>query len=416
MDTNYRQMMLNKMRQQQADKGKTGLGRKAALDFSKAVGKTVNMWMPKYKDKGENAFDILPFVITQEWYSKLRMPTGRVNGLMPGMIDQGLTIPVHKNVGINNDIFLCPREAFGDGCPICDEMFEAYKAGDKDKASKLRPSWRSFYNVYDYDDTSKGIQLFEISYYMFESTGKNDLQRCNLMDAAILDPSGPIIFADLQEGKTIVATFKKRTLDKAEWAEVDSIKFEDREPYPESILQQVFPLDMMVVRASFEEMKNSYFGLDANSSDHTETKLPETKSVEQPPAQVQHVEEVKKEEIKTTVGDLVRSGRTRNFDTAPEKVVEVAGPVCPAGRKFGVEFNSTAPECEGKTVNSCEEAMFNECMKAFNKINSGSRTSVVEEKKEVKPEADPPPPWEEAKPTQAAPVQTQPVQPRVRRR
>ena len=144
MAESYRDKLRRRQQQAVNDKGKTGLGRKSALDFSKTT-KAINYFQPKTGRGEENAIDILPFIITQEWYQKLRTPSGRPVGLEPGDVDYVLMLPLHSGVGPNNDVFLCLREAFGQECPICDDMFEFYRQGEKEKAAAVRPRWRCWY-------------------------------------------------------------------------------------------------------------------------------------------------------------------------------------------------------------------------------------------------------------------------------
>lgn len=364
----YRERLLQRQKQEYADKGKTGLGRKSILDYSRAVGKIVNQFSPKYKPE-ENAIDIIPFITTQPWYKKLRTPSGRDNGLDTGCLEYKLQVPIHKNIGINGDMFLCLREAFGDACALCDEMFSAYQTGDKDKAYDLKPSWRTFYNVYDYDDPDKGIQIFDISYYLFESTTKNDPQRANLIDAMMLDDSGPVPFFDLTEGKIIIAKFKKKTFGKNEFPEIDDIQFEDRsEPYDESILSKVFPLDSMLVISTNEEMKNAYYALE---EDKTKEDLEPPQEMEQARGRGRVIEQEIKEE--GPAPEITREKRTtRNIE--PEK-----DNLCPAGKVFGKDFN-TGPECEGKTPNACDEETFDRCSKAHaGDLNSQKEEEVVKQ-------------------------------------
>lgn len=395
MTDNYKDALLNRMRQEQADKGKTGLGKKTALDFSLAAGRPINMWKPRYLPD-ENAFDILPFVITQAWYTKLRMPSGRPTGLPPGSKDYKLQIPVHQNVGNNHDVFLCPREAFGNACPICDEMFELYKTGkagnkeDEKKAGSLRPSWRTFYNIYDYNEPDKGIQIFEISYYMFESTSKQRPQRINLVDAATLDPSGPVIFFDLQEGKTIVAKFEKRLMGKIDYAEVTDIKFEARDSYGDDILQRVLPLDSMLIIATADEIRNSHFDLEGISEEVSESEHHEQKEAAPATTSTTTTSRSRAGGIQQSVQQPVKQEEKKEeAPTRPSRTpIRTDETKCPAGKAFGKDCNS-GPECQGKTANSCDDETFNKCSEAFMKYKEVTSETKeppwVEEKKEEKP-------------------------------
>ena len=386
----YKERLKQRGRQEYEDKGKTGLGRKSVLDYSRAAGRPVNFWIPRYHPE-VNPMDIIPFVITQDWYRKLRMPSGRPNGLEAGMWDYKLQIPVHRGVGANKDVYLCLREAFGGACIICDEMFEAYKTGDKKLAADLRPGWRCFYNVYDYDDPDKGIMLFEISYYCFEATTKLDPQRASLIDAMMLDPSGPVPFCDLQEGSTIVAKFKKKVLGKVDFPEISEIKFEARDPYDESILQKVYPLDSMLVIPTPEEVRKAYFELE-----ETPDEIPEGEtSKEEAPKEEQSTEtkttrsrtrtastsagETDSKPQEETSGITTSSRRARAAspqepslekpkDTKPENPPWEEGQ-CPAGKTFGKDFN-TGADCEGKSEKSCDEETFDKCSNAFQAFQS----------------------------------------------
>jgi hypothetical protein len=368
----YRERLKQRQRQEYEDKGKTGLGRKSVLDFSRRGLGEVKIFMPQYLP-AKNVIDILPFEISQSWYAGLRMFSGRAIGLPPGWSDYKLQVPVHRKVGANNDTLLCLREAFGGKCYICDEMFNAYKAGEKEKAKDLRPGWRCFYNIYNYDEPDKGIQLMEISYFTFEATPKNDPQRANLIDAVNLDTSGPVPFYDLEFGKTIIAEFKKKVLGKQEFPELSAISFEDREVYTDEIFRQVYPLDSMLIIPTPEEVKLAYL---AYEDDEDSPETSGGQSAEKPSSSA----------TSTTRGGRTRGaapssapssppatgrtvGRGRQQTPAPEPEPELEnqddGPVCPAGKVFGRDCNS-GPECEGQDPEkSCDNETFEACSLAF---------------------------------------------------
>lgn len=370
----YKEKLRQRQQQEYADKGKTGLGRKSVLDFSRAA-REINLWTPRYIPEA-NAIDILPFIITQDWYRKLRMPSGRLINLEIGDWDYKLQVPVHKSVGANNDTYLCLRESFGGPCIICDEMFDAYKEGDKNKARGLKPGWRCFYNIYDYDDLDKGIQLFEISYYNFEATSNNDPTRTNLIDSMMLDDKGPVVFYDLEEGNTLALKFKKKLFGKNDFPEILEIKFEDRDPYQKDILQQVYPLDSMLVIPKPEEVQKAHLDLEGMEGEEvpegqaSEQVQPEPSRTRTRSAPVAKTEETKAPEPAST------SRRSRGESAPPAKEPE-APPwdkdgewgQCPAKKAFGKNCNS-GPECEGKGDNACDEATFAACSEAFTKMQN----------------------------------------------
>jgi len=401
----YREKLKQRQMQEHADKGKTGLGRKSVFDYGKALGKEVNFFQPRYLPE-KNAIDIIPFIITQDWYRKLRSVSGRPVGLEAGDRDYKLQIPVHRNIGAGNDTYLCLREAFGGPCIVCDEMFEAYKVGDKAKSSDLRAGWRCFYNIYDYDDAAKGIQLFEISFYNFEGTSKNDPQRCNLIDKMMLDSGGPMLFSDLEEGKTLVVQFKKMLMGKNDYPQVSEIVFEDRDSYTEDILRQVYPLDAMLIIPRPDEVETAYFDLDV---DGVSDEVPE-KEKESPPSEKRTRQSQPAQEIKTkeSASPVQPSRRGRALEPVQVEKKEPDAPAwdkegnwghCPAGKAFGKDCN-TGPECEGKTDNSCDEKIFEACSAAYMEIQSGgmkeepvkepAKEPVKEPAKEPVKESEPP--------------------------
>ena len=98
--------------------------------------------------KNTNAIDIVEFRITQDWYPNLRCRGGGTCGdlgLVPGELDYKLEIPVHSNVGPNKKQHLCPQDAFGKPCPICEEKFALLEKNnnkwDRDTMGPTVASW-----------------------------------------------------------------------------------------------------------------------------------------------------------------------------------------------------------------------------------------------------------------------------------
>ena len=297
---------------------------------------SVVLFEPK-SGKDKNRIDIIPFVISQTWYSKLRTPLGRPLGLGVGDIDYKLEIPVHKNIGPTKQTFLCPKLAFGKKCPICEERFAEFdkpeKEQDKKKAQMLKPSWRDFYNVYDTEDEEKGIQLWsDVSYHNFEKF--------------LLDEANGITFSDLEEGKTVVVKMREKTIESATVAqkgpstflETADIEFVDRDPYEEDVLAQSYPLDKMLIMSSYEEMLAANMGVDEQENEP----IHEEEKTERPP--------------------LKRKVNTCQFGT------------------FGRDCNKLE-ECR-----ECEEALFQACADAHEKSDTNEKADSPSHKEDDKQE------------------------------
>lgn len=234
----------------------------------------VNWFKPKH-GKDKNRIDIIPFRITQDWYKDLRIPIGTwedsskyttlPTGRKEGQQSYTLIIPIHFDVGTKGDIKLCLREAFGEKCCICDEMFDKIsedKEGNKKIIQRLRPKWRAFYNVIDRKDREKGIQLWDISFHCFEKYLRTEIR---------LSDEGVTPFASLKEGKTLVFRGTQKKIEKISFTEITSIDFDDRKkPYKTSILDEVFSLDEMLDIPTYEDVRSLFFEEEEGESEERE--------------------------------------------------------------------------------------------------------------------------------------------------
>lgn len=310
-----------------SERGQKGLGRKSVLDYSKAG----NLKLIKYQmksGKDTNYIDILPFEITQDWYKKLRSVSGSIIGLDVGFTDYKLEIPIHRNVGENNDIFLCLSKAFGQKCPICEEMYAEYAKdeGEQDakKIQALKPSWRCFYNVYDYDGEAPIALWGDVSYYLFEEM---------LQEAMESEEEGIVTFSDPEMGSSVEFKGREKKLGKNPFIEAHSIVFKKREPYSENIATQTFPLDKMLVIPTYEEVAKCHLGMEEEQEIVEETERePEQKS-------------------------RTRSRFNEDKPTPSKPEEETPGDNdCPNGQEFGRDCN-IKKECE-----SCDESIFQLCL------------------------------------------------------
>lgn len=364
----YKEKLKQRQTQEYADKGKTGLGRIDILDFSKA-NRIINSFTPRVERAVENVFDILPFRISQPWYKDLRAMSGRPIGFVDvGDLDYKLQVPIHRGMGATGgDTYLCLREAFGKECERCKDMFDHYRVGDKEAAGKLRPTWFTFYDVYDYNDPDRGYQLFKIAYYNFEAASSVAPSRANLIDAANIDVKGQIIFSDLQDGKTIIAKFIEKILGKNKFPEVFDIRFEDRDPYDESVLDLVLPLDAMLIIPTVDQVKMAHLGI-SEENNGEENGLPTG------------IQSEAKEQTRTKA-EQPRRQRPTIVKSEPDKKPESK---CPVGEQWGVDCNKFEA-CSGAERGGCSEKDYNLCFEEQERLNNAVQP-------EPEPEPDPPSP------------------------
>ena len=355
----------NRTKRSAQERDQKGLGRKSVIDLSKANGIVHQFGIEVEKGK-TGLIDLLPFVITQPWYKDLRMKSGTLTGLDIGDWDYKLEIPVHSNVGDDNDKFLCLQQAFGCKCPLCEELYAEWGKPDAEqderKIKSLKSSWRCFYNVYDYNGETDKICLgFDISYRLFEEA---------LQEATDSDPDGLSTFWDLIEGRSIEYKTREKRFEKSPFYEAHSIKFLARDRYDESILEKVHPLDAMLIIPTYEQVKCAYFGIDADGKPVTkdsETGTP----IRQRPRRIDGGKTVETSQLATgqrrrlveSVAKNVKGGTEE--DDIPFK--------CPSNGQFGIDCGNLK-ECDG-----CEEKIYNACAETFAK-------KPVEKKEEAKKE------------------------------
>lgn len=360
-----REALRARVRRGVSERGQVGLNRKSVLDFSH-VGDKPRIQYEMNKGADINTIDLLPFVITQPWYKDLQSVSGSKINLAVGEIDYKLEVPVHRSIGEDNNIFICLKKAFGKKCPICEELFEEYKLEeskrDNKKIQSLKPKWRCFYNVYDYNDPDHVVKLWEDeSYYLFEQM---------LQEAVEENIDGVETFADLEEGKTIVFKGREKSLGKKgenPFIEAHSFSFEDREIYEKSILDKTFPLDAMLIIPTYEEVLKAHLAIeDIDDANETKQDEPEQKTVQQ----------------RARRGTKITEDETEQEEIEKETEQEDK---CPAGYVFG-ETPNTHNECS-----DCDEDIFQQCIKENEKnkktpVRSRDKNREVSEKQSNVPE------------------------------
>lgn len=345
-----------RQRQKQAvnDRDKKGLGGGGVLDFSHVEGAIAYF---KPEENRDECIDIIPFEITQEWYAKLRSFSGRPTGLQPGDWDYKLEIPIHRYIGDENMDFLCPRLAFGKKCPICEEMFAEYEKEERnEKAIKaLTPSWRNYYNVYNYNakEDSTGLSIWaNMSYHCFE---KYLLQKALVPGNEEGLELDIVTFSDLEDGRSIEFDMRKEILGKNEFLKVGGIKFIERDAYNEDIVQEAIGLDALVVSASYDEMSRAHLGVDnpeESKQESTEAPKAEKKTRSRTRKPAASAKEEKSQLAR-------RRSRTPEPESEPEPEAkeQTAEGKCPAGSTFGTDCNelNECIDCPEETFDACAD-------------------------------------------------------------
>lgn len=289
-------------------------------------GKDVKFYRPSFDAESKsniNRLDIVPYEITTNNHPLVSKGSWKI-----GQKDYMLEVYVHRSIGPDYATVICPRETYGKKCPICDKMFEAYKAGDKKTGNLLRAKRRSIYNVISRNrDADDEIMIWDAPYTWSE-------ERIIAAKAMEEDVSGKKVnFAHPTEGNTIAFNATLSDLQPANAKEPviepKEYRFLPRDNSLIPFVSKAYPLDAMLKVSSYDELEALLY---ASASDEPDDN--DTSSVEESASQK---------------------------ESAPSKEDM---PECPYGRKFGVDTDCYA-ECD--TCSSKNRDIWKACDRANRK-------------------------------------------------
>jgi hypothetical protein len=190
---------------------------------------------------GQHIIDILPYL------SGAHDPRRR-KGESNYLVD----IYVHQNIGPNEDTYICLAKSYNRPCPICEERNELRRtSGDQDEIKSLRPKRRVIYAIWDRDNETKGIQVWEVAHWFMEA---------NLLPLAKRPRGGGYVaftYPDKSEGRHVVFEIKG-TGQNIQYTGHQLIERE--EDIPDEILEKVPVLDELLYIPDYKEVKTAYLG------------------------------------------------------------------------------------------------------------------------------------------------------------
>lgn len=206
-------------------------------------------------DAGQHLIDILPY------FSGKYDP--RVDEDEPNYL---IDIYVHRYVGPNEDHFICMsrNKNYNKPCPICEyrqKLVDQRRKGEEgldDEIKELYPRRRCIYAIWDRDNESKGVQIWEVSHWFSEF---------NVLPLAKPRKGGFIAFTepDKEEGRSIAFEI----VGKGQNQTFKGFNFEMREEeIPQEILDAVPTLDELLYFPEYEEVKKAFY---AGKDDKLET-------------------------------------------------------------------------------------------------------------------------------------------------
>lgn len=163
-------------------------------------------------------------------------------------------ILTHKNIGVDNDTYICPR-TIGKKCPICEEASLLSQEYTKNETiiTAIRAKKRDVICVQDADDPKAGIQIFDVSYHLFTKlllkevdNGKDEYRN----------------FAEPEGGFTLSCRFEQGNYKGRKFWKIDRIDFEPREDYSARLLKQTVSLDDILIVLKYDELKNIFMQME----------------------------------------------------------------------------------------------------------------------------------------------------------
>jgi len=293
----------------------------------------------------KNEIDIIEFKITQDWYPKLRCRTGGTCGdlgLVPGELDYKLEVPAHQGVGPLKKNHVCPYDAFGDPCPICEDKFALLEANNnvwnRDTMQHLLASWRCFYNIYDYAESR--FRPWQVAYNTWEKKMQEALD-------AYKEETGNEIFPwawDEGWGMEFLAT-KKNMGGGNSYNEPQLPTFFQRDPYTMDDVEGLWSFDKYLKLSTYEEIAADYHGQNkvetlATSYADQKPDKPTTRTRSRSRMET----ELEPEEPTTRIRQPAKKDAPWDADA------------CSYGHVYGKDLNQT-PDCQ-----SCTEEEFEKCL------------------------------------------------------
>lgn len=172
----------------------------------------------------------------------------------PGELHYERTYFTHRGIGVDENAYVCPLKTAGKPCPICEHRKELMreKDGDEDLIKELAPKQRQLWNIFDHDDSDKGVQVWDISFHLFGKQLKKEVRNADEGD-------GYEYFADPEEGFTLRVGLEEKSFGGREFLEAATIGFKPRKsPIPKEVLEAAQPLDNLLIILNYDKLKSIF--------------------------------------------------------------------------------------------------------------------------------------------------------------
>jgi len=227
---------------------KLGSARKKALSQSQPFERTSfrvpeGMEVFKLKEQGRKKIEILPVLATAK----------NKHGV-EGTYHFEATYWVNR-IGADNQSYVSPKRTFNERCPVHEEYSRLNNDpnADEEHIKSLRAKQRQLFYVFDHDEPEKGVQLWDMSYWLF---GKQLDEKIMLAE----EEDGYDQFFDPYDGLTIKLGVTEDQFAGNKFYKVAAIDFVKRkDEIDEELWADLEPLENLLKVLSYSELKAILF-------------------------------------------------------------------------------------------------------------------------------------------------------------
>jgi len=212
------------------------------------------------KKEGTYRIDIIPYVVPD------KSAAGPNPNAAPGELHYERTFFIHRDIGVDEQRYVCPKRTAGKPCPICEHRKEIMEDpnGDEDLAKALAPKQRQLWNVFDHEEPGKGVKVWEVSYHLFGKQLKREVMHAD-------EDDGYEYFADPEEGMKLRVGMEEQKIGKNSFLEAATIGFKPRtKALPKKVLDGAHPLDNLIIIYPYDKLKTIFLheeGVDAEGDE-----------------------------------------------------------------------------------------------------------------------------------------------------
>jgi len=318
------------------------------------------------EDERTFELDFLPYIVTSEKHMELDAKEGVA---VKGSLWYRSQFKVHRNVGVDNKSVICPTTV-GKKCPICEHRVKRIKDGaDKEEFKLFYPQDRSLYVVIPvgHKNYEEEPYVWDMADFLFQEVLIDELEEKDENED----------FFTLENGKTAQLKLKWKQIGKNTYPEVVSVNFIARDPYEDSILEELPKLDDMLQISSYEEISNMFFEIGVGeeeggklSEEEDEDEEDETPPARTPQRRKKHVESEeapkrslrrqKQEQVEEEEEEEVKEEKPVRSRSRKTEVKEDTEERCPHGHKFGVDTDNF------KDCDTCE--IWDDCIEEKERV------------------------------------------------